>query len=741
MRLVFGAVLIAAVGEPARAQCETQKLLPSGGVPDSTVDIGDDVAIVGGFLANAAYIYRFNGSDWVEEAVLEAADAGPNALFGSAVAIDGDVAVVGASGQHDNVGFAAGAAYVFRYQPLAGTWVQEAKLLASDGAAADRFGWAVAVSGQVIVAGAFGQDSAKSTNGGAAYVFRSDGSRWVEEAQLVASVNTTGSNLEGWSVSIDGNLAVVGAPGGGSSGQAPGAAYVYRFDGSAWMEEAELINPEGASDDSFGSSVAASGEAVVVGSYGDDDNGGHSGSAFVFRHCGIWELEAHVLASDGAPSQVFGASVSIDGDVVVVGAPGDGDNGLLSGSAYFYRYDFDSAGWRQEAKLLASDGNAYDSLGRSVALHGDSAILGADSEAYVFAGLRGTDCNGTGAPDACDLDAGRSEDADGNGVPDECDCPWDLDGSGVAGVIDLLSLLGLWGSEPFGPPDFDGDGAVGVTDLLALLANWGPCPLYADCNGNGVFDLIEVLGGASPDCDGNGVPDECDIAAGTSADCNGNGVPDGCDVLACASVDCNENGIPDECELAAGSSHDCNGNGALDECDLEADTSADCNGNGIPDECDVSGGASRDANRNGLPDECETAGDDCQGAVAITDGATQFFTFKASSAGPPVDCGGGSADPIDNDVWFIYTATCTGTVTFSVCNAADFDAAIAVYAGTCPSPGQVNALACSDDAPGCGQTPVVQVLFVEGFPLLVRVGSSAGAEGVGILTVSCEPLP
>ncbi len=89
------------------------------------------------------------------------------------------------------------------------------------------------------------------------------------------------------------------------------------------------------------------------------------------------------------------------------------------------------------------------------------------------------DCNFNQIPDDCDIDQGTSRDNNGNGVPDECeppDCPADLDEDGSVGILDLLTLLAAWGSDPAGPPDFDGDGTVGILDLLTLLANWGPCP-------------------------------------------------------------------------------------------------------------------------------------------------------------------------------------------------------------------------------------------------------------------------
>lgn len=120
----------------------------------------------------------------------------------------------------------------------------------------------------------------------------------------------------------------------------------------------------------------------------------------------------------------------------------------------------------------------------------------------------------------------------------------------------------------------------------------------------------------------------------------------------------------------------------------------------------------------------------------ISDGPTSFHTFGANADGVPAVCVGFQTF-LQNDIWFLYTAPCTGIATFSVCNDADFDTVLAVYfAGNCPV--SLNPLACNDDAPGCGQTSEVQQLVVEGIEYLVRVGGVQDA-GVGTLTISCEP--
>lgn len=249
------------------------------------------------------------------------------------------------------------------------------------------------------------------------------------------------------------------------NGTAAGAAYVYRFNGVTWAEEAKLEDSQGAPFDNFGGSVAMSSDAAVIGAPGDDDNGGLSGSAFVYRFDGMtWSEEAKLLASDGTASHHFGGSVAIKGDVTLVGAIGDQDNGSNSGSAYVYR--FECSAWIEEAKLVASDGAAYDVFGFSVGVSGDVALVGAERD----------DDNGADSGSAYIFDGVSGLDSGGKGTPVECECPWDLDADGSVGVVDLLALLGAWGTNPGGAPDFDKDRVVGVSDLLALLSNWGECP-------------------------------------------------------------------------------------------------------------------------------------------------------------------------------------------------------------------------------------------------------------------------
>ena len=154
----------------------------------------------------------------------------------------------------------------------------------------------------------------------------------------------------GWVVAIDGNTAVVGIEGDGSSGTTPGAAYVFVRTGSAWNQQQKLVALDGANGDQFGISVAISGESIVIGANLDDDGGSLSGSAYVFVRNGTdWTEQGKLVASDAAAVDQFGKSVGISGDTAIVSAVGNG----IAGSTYVFVHN---AGiWTQQAQLIASD--------------------------------------------------------------------------------------------------------------------------------------------------------------------------------------------------------------------------------------------------------------------------------------------------------------------------------------------------------------------------------------------------
>lgn len=392
---------------PARAQPEV-KLLPSDGAPEAEfgrdVALSGDVALVGapidgenGSSRGSAYVFRRDGATWVQEAKLLAADGAPFDYFGSSVALDGDVAIVG-SPLDDDLGAESGSAYVFRYDGAA--WMQEAKLLASDGAPGEIFGTSVALDGDVAVIGASFSDDL-GADSGSAFVFRYDGNTWAEEAQLLASDGAP-FDFFGNSLALSEDLALVGAQLADNSG----SVYVFGREGSAWTERQKLLPEDSVPDLSFGFSVALGTSTALIGAVGDTENGSFSGSAFLFQRDGdTWVEQQKISPSDGGPSALFGFSVALRGDAALIGAREDDENGFRSGSAYVFQRE--ESTWAQREKLSPSDGGAGDGFGGSVALDEGTALVGAlfdgdngelSGSAYVFPSLIATSTNAHAAP-------------------------------------------------------------------------------------------------------------------------------------------------------------------------------------------------------------------------------------------------------------------------------------------------------------------------------------------------------
>ena len=267
---------------------------------------------------------------------------------------------------------------------------QQAKLLASDSSEFDTFGFSVALSGDTAVVGANRNDE-RGTDAGAAYVFARSGATWTQQAKLTADDGATNEDF-GVSVAVSGNTALVGAIFDSDPGRSDlGAAYVFVRSGATWTQQAKLEPPDGISDDQFGTWVALSGDTAVIGAVHHFVAGARTGAAYVFARSGAsWTLQGELTAADGADDDQLGASVALAGDTVLVGAVNAGAN--HTGAVYVFARS--GTTWVQQARLTAADGAALDHFGTAVALAGDTAVVGAsDSDAagqdagaaYVFA--------------------------------------------------------------------------------------------------------------------------------------------------------------------------------------------------------------------------------------------------------------------------------------------------------------------------------------------------------------------
>ena len=364
---------------------ESKRTASDGAVADYfgyAVSVSGDYAVIGaygdddnGMNSGSAYIFERDGAgNWSEVQKLTASDGAVEDKFGWSVSISGDYAVIGA--YLDD----SGSAYVFKRSGSAGNWSEVEKLTASDAAEGDRFGYAVSIVGNTVVVGAYYDTNIDNGSlSGSAYVFERDGAgNWSEVQKLTAS-DAAASDYFGRSVSSSGNTMVIGADYDDDNGSASGSAYVFERDGFGnWSEVQKLTASDGAVGDYFGWKVLISGEALVVSANYDDDNADNSGSAYVFERDGdgIWQEIQKLTASDGAASDYFGRSVSISGNKVVIGVDWDDDNGNNSGSAYVFERD-GAGNWIEVQKLLASDGVAFNLFGRSVSISGETVVVGA----------------------------------------------------------------------------------------------------------------------------------------------------------------------------------------------------------------------------------------------------------------------------------------------------------------------------------------------------------------------------
>ncbi len=478
-----------------------------------SVSIDGDTAVIGAPLdddacpadpnceSGAAYVFVRVGGLWIPQQRLTAEPA-PVAgeWFGASVAVSDNTIVIGADYEG---GSTPGSAYVFVRS--GGTWSQQQKLTPSTPAPCDRFGFSVAISVDTIVIGATQHHICGPLPPGAAYVFVRDGEVWTEQQKLTP-LDSEPDDYFGFSVSVDGDTAVIGAIHADDACPTDpncdsGAAYVFVRSKGQWSQVRKLIASDGAAEDVFGHSVSLDGNTILVGALYDDDAGPFSGSAYVFvGPKGGWPggsplTETRKLtASDAAAGDGFGNAVTIRGATAVIGAiQHSGIQGQGPGSAYVFSRP--PGGWstapspmHETSKLSATDGLLHDLFGASVSISGNTAVIGAYGDdhagaadvgsAYIF-DLESTspDCNANAIPDECEPDC------DQDGIPDECD---------------PCCVPIIWCADP----DDDGFGTQG-TEIEACEA---PPGYIANCTDN----CPEAFNPSQQDCDANEVGDACE---------------------------------------------------------------------------------------------------------------------------------------------------------------------------------------------------------------------------------------
>lgn len=341
----------------------------------SQVSISGNRALIGaemdddnGDRSGSAYIFEFDGANWVESIKLKPVDGGAFNYFGSAVALSGNRALIAATYGGDVPG--SGAVYVFDYD---GThWIESDKFSASDAANTDGFGYVVSLSGDRALIGK------NDPNLGAAYVFDFDGTSWTETQKLITAEGTT-NDYFGTSVSIDGNRALVGALFSTINDVVTGSVYVFEYNETTWNEVTQLSASDGGDYDRFGASVELFNDVAVIGSPGNVNN---TGAAYIFQFNGsAWIENTKLSASDGEELDFFAGDLSFVDNKLLISADGDDDQGQNSGAAYLFK--FDGTNWSEADKFTAFDGMDDDRFGGSVSLSGDKVLIGS----YVGDGL------------------------------------------------------------------------------------------------------------------------------------------------------------------------------------------------------------------------------------------------------------------------------------------------------------------------------------------------------------------
>lgn len=344
----------------------------------NAVAVSGDTAVVGAFgdddmgsSSGSAYIFSKDGTNWVPSGKITASDGAAGDYFGISVAVDANIIVVGAYCD-DDAGSCSGSAYIF--ENIDGQWVETAKLTAGDGAAYDYFGYAVACTGDQVLVGAYGDDDMASYSG-SAYVFEKIDGVWSQTAKFSPDDGVSYGYF-GRAVSISSNSALIGAYGDNDNGSYSGSAYLFEKIDGIWTLAHKFTADDGMTYDYFGNAVAISGGNIIIGAYGDDNLGSNAGTAYLFeKNDGAWQAAGILTAPDGAASDFFGKTVALDGNRAVVGAYGDDDQGSYSGSAYVFE-KIDGA-WQMAEKLVAFDGGASDYFGYAIDVSGDQVIVGA----------------------------------------------------------------------------------------------------------------------------------------------------------------------------------------------------------------------------------------------------------------------------------------------------------------------------------------------------------------------------
>ena len=346
------------------------KIIASDGAENDSfgysVSIHGDYAVVGapydddnGGYSGSAYIFYRDGGSWIEQEKLLASNGAFSDYFGCSVAIEEDYVYIGASCH------GPGAVYIF--ERVGTNWIQQQIVTSSDGEDSDRFGSSLSVYDEYLIVGAPEDENNNLHDSGSAYIFHKDGSNWSQQQKLTAS-DAAATDWYGGSVAINSNYAFVGATQGNApDGTSTGSVYVYSRDGNNWSEIQELIPSDGSGGDRFGCSISVFNNSCLIGASAYES---YSCSAYIFILDDLNWTEHNIFTG----GHHFGCSVCINNDYSIVGA----NPQFGSGSASLYKKV--GIDWTEFSTFVRPDPESGDDFGCSVSIEGDYAIIGAKGD-------------------------------------------------------------------------------------------------------------------------------------------------------------------------------------------------------------------------------------------------------------------------------------------------------------------------------------------------------------------------
>jgi len=362
--------------------------LPEKGIFGSAIAMSGETAIIGARLAQvngspavgSAYIFQHTNGVWTEKQKLQPSGFGHQDVFGNAVAIQGNLAIVGAYFTDAPDRPNAGSAYIF--QPENGVWVEKQKLQPADLQGNDCFGSAVAIGDNFAIVGAYTVDAESRPEAGSAYIFQLENGVWQQKQKLQPDDLQRGDGFGG-AVAISGETAIIGARlAKADGGQFAGSAYVFQLENGVWQQKQKLQPADLQYGDNFGNAIALSGEFAIIGAYGvDAQRYPDTGAAYIFQQeNGVWQQKQKLQPADLQRRYGFGCSVAIQGQVAVVGTSD-------AGSAYIFQLN--QGTWQHKQKLYSPEVQPKDGFGYTVALSDGVVITGAhnaDAQGRPYAG-------------------------------------------------------------------------------------------------------------------------------------------------------------------------------------------------------------------------------------------------------------------------------------------------------------------------------------------------------------------